>query len=99
MGVASSPSDYTAIAPDYANGFGFYTDVTAVADMLQVPEFTDLTNPTEGQVGSINVLKAWLTIRQSVPIGQSFMKMNFTILNLADIQCIRITEATLVLFN
>ena len=53
MGVASSPSDYTAIAPDYANGFGFYTDVTAVADMLQVPEFTDLTNPTEGQVGSI----------------------------------------------
>jgi len=53
MGVASSPSDYTAIAPDYENGFGFYTDVTAVADMLQVPEFTDLTNPTEGQVGSI----------------------------------------------
>tara|TARA_S200002703_G_scaffold157849_3_gene166745 strand:+ start:722 stop:2029 length:1308 start_codon:yes stop_codon:yes gene_type:complete len=53
MGVASSPSDYTAIAPDYANGFGFYTDVTAVADMLQVPEFTDLTNPTEAQVGSM----------------------------------------------
>ena len=53
MPVASSPSDYTSIAPDYANGFGFYTDVTAVADMLQIPEFTDLTNPTEAQVGAI----------------------------------------------
>jgi hypothetical protein len=53
MPVASSPSDYTSIAPDYANGYGFYTDVVAVADMLQIPEFTDLTNPTEAQVGSI----------------------------------------------
>ncbi|MAR66154.1 MAG: hypothetical protein CL833_02770 [Crocinitomicaceae bacterium] len=53
MPVASSPSDYTSIAPDYANGFGFYTDVVAVADMLQIPEFTDLTNPTEAQVGAI----------------------------------------------
>jgi hypothetical protein len=50
MPVASSPSDYTSIAPDYANGFGFYTDVVAVADMLQIP---DLTNPTEAQVGAI----------------------------------------------
>ena len=53
MPVASSPSDYTSIAPDYENGFGFYTDVGAVADMLQIPEFTDLTNPTEAQVGAI----------------------------------------------
>jgi len=53
MPVASSPSDYTSIAPDYANGHGFYTDVAAVADMLQIPEFTDLTNPTEAQVGAI----------------------------------------------
>jgi len=53
MPVASSPSDYTSIAPDYANGYGFYTDVVAVADMLQIPEFTDLTNPTEAQVGAI----------------------------------------------
>jgi hypothetical protein len=53
MPVASSPSDYTSIAPDYANGHGFYTDVGAVADMLQIPEFTDLTNPTEAQVGAI----------------------------------------------
>ena len=98
MGVASSPSDYTAIAPDYANGFGFYTDVTAVADMLQVPEFTDLTNPTEGQVGSI-IKRVEGMVRQSVLIDQLFTKTNFTILNLLAIQCIHITEATLVLFN
>jgi len=53
MPVASSPSDYTSIAPDYENGYGYYTDVVAVANMLQVPEFTDLTNPTESQVGDI----------------------------------------------
>lgn len=53
MPTVSSPSDYTNINVDYANGYGYYTDVVAVADMLQVPEFTDLTNPTEGQVGSI----------------------------------------------
>jgi len=53
MPIISSPSDYTNINVDYANGYGYYTDVVAVADLLQIPEFTDLTNPTEGQVGSI----------------------------------------------
>lgn len=53
MPIASSPSDYTSINVDYTNGNGYYTDVDAVSDLLQIPAFTDLTNPTEGQVGSI----------------------------------------------
>tara|TARA_R110000787_G_scaffold281894_1_gene393452 strand:- start:938 stop:2056 length:1119 start_codon:yes stop_codon:yes gene_type:complete len=53
MPIASSPSDYTSINVDYINGNGYYTDVDAVSDLLQIPAFSDLTNPTEGQVGSI----------------------------------------------
>lgn len=53
MPVASSPSDYTSIDPDYSLGKGFYTDADSIADMLQIPEFTSLTNPTLAQVGSI----------------------------------------------
>ena len=47
-----SPSDYTAIAPNYGNGEGYYTNVDLVADLLQIPSFTGSTNPTEGQVGA-----------------------------------------------
>jgi len=53
MPVASSPSDYTSINPNYATGQGFYTDITAVSDLLQVTPFTSGTNPSAAQVGSI----------------------------------------------
>ena len=99
MPVASSPSDYTSIAPDYANGFGFYTDVGAVADMLQIPEFTDqLTQRKHKLVQSLSALKVWLMIRQSVLIIQLFTNKSFTTSNLLS-SCIHITEAMLVLSN
>lgn len=53
MPVASSPSDYTSINPNYSTGQGFYTDIGAVADLLQVTPFTSGTNPSAAQVGSI----------------------------------------------
>ena len=53
MPVASSPSDFTSIDPNYATGKGFYTDADSIADMLQIPAFSSLTNPTLAQVGSI----------------------------------------------
>lgn len=55
MSISSSPSDYTKTSSgvDYSLGFGYYTDINAVADLLQIPDFTALTNPTAAQVGSI----------------------------------------------
>lgn len=53
MPVASSPSDFTSIDPDYSAGKGFYTDADSIADMLQIPAFSTSTNPTLAQVGSI----------------------------------------------
>ena len=53
MGITNSPSDYTTINVDYATGSGFYTDKSAVANMLQVPAFTSSTFPSESQVGEI----------------------------------------------
>mgnify|MGYP006908234697 FL=1 len=53
MPVARSPSDYNTIDADYSQGKGFYTDADVVADLLQIPEFTNSTNPTLAQVGSI----------------------------------------------
>ena len=53
MPVASSPSDFTSINPDYSQGRGFYTDAESVADMLQIADFSTLTNPSLAQVGSI----------------------------------------------
>ena len=50
MGITNSPSDYTTINVDYATGSGFYTDKSAVANMLQVPAFTSSTFPSESQV-------------------------------------------------
>jgi hypothetical protein len=47
----SSPSDYTAIAPSYTTGQGYYTNSTLVADLLQIPAFSGTTNPTHAQVG------------------------------------------------
>lgn len=60
MGITTSPSDYdnsyhsnSAVAQDYKTGYGFYTDLIAVADLLQVPAFTGSTYPTNKQVGAI----------------------------------------------
>ena len=55
MSVSSSPSDYTKTTNgvDYTLGYGYYTDILAVADLLQIPDFTASTNPTAEQVGSI----------------------------------------------
>lgn len=53
MSITNSPSDYTTINVDYSTGSGFYTDKGAVADLLQIPAFTDTTYPSESQVGAI----------------------------------------------
>ena len=53
MPVASSPSDFTAINVDYSEGRGYYTNINAVSDLLQIPSFTSLSNPTWIQVGQI----------------------------------------------
>jgi hypothetical protein len=46
-----SPSDYTAIAPNYATGQGYYTNSGLVADLLQIPAFTASSSPTYAQIG------------------------------------------------
>jgi hypothetical protein len=51
--VSSSPSDYTNIDVNYSQGKGFYTNKDAISDLLQIPAFTSLTNPTDAQIGSI----------------------------------------------
>lgn len=55
MAISSSPSDYnkTVNGVDYSLGFGYYTDIYAVADLLQIPDFSASTNPTAEQVGAI----------------------------------------------
>ena len=52
MPVASSPSDYTTISPNYSTGYGYYTDIVAVSNLLQIPAFTSATYPSAAQVGS-----------------------------------------------
>tara|TARA_R110000824_G_scaffold196128_3_gene379160 strand:+ start:4010 stop:5077 length:1068 start_codon:yes stop_codon:yes gene_type:complete len=47
----SSPSDYTSINPSYSNGRGYYTDVTKVENLLQIPVLSGSTNPSIGDVG------------------------------------------------
>ena len=47
-----SPSDRTAIAPNYTNGDGYYTTDTLIAAMLQIPAFSSSTNPTSAEVGT-----------------------------------------------
>ena len=53
MAIASSPSDYTSINVDYSTGSGYYSDKTAVANLLQIPAFSTSTYPTQAQVGAI----------------------------------------------
>lgn len=55
MAISSSPSDYTKTTNgvNYSTGYGYYTDIESVADLLQIPDFTASTNPTAAQVGAI----------------------------------------------
>ena len=53
MGTTISPSDFTEINPDYSQGRGFYTNATEVANLLQIPAFSNSTYPTVAQVGNI----------------------------------------------
>jgi hypothetical protein len=48
-----SPSDYTTINPDYANGNGYYTTHTDVSNLLQIESFTAYTTPTVAEVGKL----------------------------------------------
>ena len=47
------PSDTSISQADYANGIGFYTDVTRFSNLLSIPEFDDSSYPTEGHVGEL----------------------------------------------
>ena len=47
----SSPSDYTGINPSYSSGRGYYTDVTLVENLLQIPALGGSTNPSLSDVG------------------------------------------------
>ena len=47
----SSPSDFTAINPSYSNGRGYYTNVTLVENLLQIPALSGSTNPSISDVG------------------------------------------------
>jgi hypothetical protein len=53
----ASPSDFTAIAPDYSPSSGaakgYYTTSDLVAQLLQIPDFTTTTSPSSTEVGSI----------------------------------------------
>jgi hypothetical protein len=49
----SSPSDYTAIAPSYSTGAGFYTDKGKISSLLQLPAFSSSTSPTQAEVGEL----------------------------------------------
>lgn len=53
MGTTISPSDFTEINPSYADGRGYYTNATEVANLLQIPPFSTTTYPTLAQVGAI----------------------------------------------
>ena len=51
MSSFSSPSDFTAINPDYSAGRGYYTTSSKVAELLQVPDFDANTTPMHSEVG------------------------------------------------
>ena len=46
-----SPSDYTAINPNYSIGNGYYTTSAKVAELLQIPDFSATTTPMHSEVG------------------------------------------------
>jgi len=74
MPVASSPSDYTSIDPDYSAGKGFYTDADSIADMLQIPAFSTLTNPYVGFI-QLDTMKLRKVISLRVWQGNSYKEI------------------------
>lgn len=100
MPVASSPSDYTTISPNYSTGFGFYTDINAVSDLLQVPAFTSSTYPSAAQVGSvIKRIEGMVDEKINRSYRPIIWKMSLKILNFLDILFILIMVVMLDLFN
>jgi hypothetical protein len=64
-----SPSDYTTINPSYANGRGYYTTSTYVAQLLQIPDFSATTAPTAEEIG--------LYIRRAEDFIDNYTHMSF----------------------
>jgi len=50
---ASSPSDFTTINVNYAQGNGYYTRAEDVADLLQIGSFSSTTTPSLADVGKV----------------------------------------------
>jgi hypothetical protein len=64
MAQHSSPSDYSVINPNYTLGEGYYTNDSLVADLLQIPDFTGSTNPTNSQIGEyIKRVESYIDIK------------------------------------
>jgi hypothetical protein len=58
MAKYSSPSDYSTLSIDYSPSgsgpsYGYYTNSNLVAQLLQIPDFTNSTNPSATEVGTI----------------------------------------------
>jgi len=51
--TVSSPSDFTNINVNYAQGNGYYTTHTDVSNLLQISVFTDSTTPNRAEVGKL----------------------------------------------
>ena len=51
--TVSSPSDFTNINVNYAQGSGYYTTHTDVSNLLQISPFTDSTTPNRAEVGKL----------------------------------------------
>ena len=94
MGVTISPSDFTEINPSYADGRGFYTNATEVANLLQIPAFSISTYPSLAQVGNI-IKRVEGIVDEKVKghIDQLLQKMNTITLNLLDYLILVIMEA------
>ncbi len=51
--TVSSPSDFTNINVNYAQGNGYYTTHTDVSNLLQISAFSDSTTPNREEVGKL----------------------------------------------
>ena len=51
--TVSTPSDFTNINVNYAQGNGHYTTHTDVSNLLQISAFTDSTTPNRAEVGKL----------------------------------------------
>jgi len=51
--TVSTPSDFTNINVNYAQGNGYYTTHTDVSNLLQISAFSDSTTPNRAEVGKL----------------------------------------------